>query len=146
MKDLTAPAAAARSRVVCNVETDDRTVLFPYGNFLSHITVSEEQGRVKLEAAFHFNEQRADTLIARLETEDAFDLARACLEAVFQGRTQHVLSDAAKIAVLFNPNGFVVKFGEGRTMKELFIASPAIVRLAQGIMRTTDRLAAPATN
>jgi hypothetical protein len=146
MNDLSTPVAARSRIVVYNVETDDRTVLFPYGNFLSHIAVSEDQGGIKLEAVFHFNEQRADTLIARLETDDAFELARACLEAVFQGRTQHVLSDVAKIAVLFNPNGFVVKFGEGRAMKELFIASPAIVRLAQGIMRTADRIAAPAQN
>ena len=145
MSSLASPVAA-RSRVVYNVEMDDRSVLFPCGNFLSHVAVSEDDGAVKLDAVFHFNEQRADTLIARLQLDDARDLARMCLEAVFQGRTQHVLSDAAKIVIFFNPNGFVIKFGEERTLKELFIASPAIVRLAQGIMRTADRLSAPAAH
>lgn len=136
--------AAARSRIVYNVEMDDRTVLFPYGNFLSHVAVSEDRGHVKLEAVFHFNEQRADNVIAALDADDAYDLARACLEAVFQGRTQHILSDTAKIAVIFNPNGFVLKFGDGAALKELFLASPAIVRLAQGMMRIVDRLNASA--
>jgi hypothetical protein len=132
-----------RSRTVFNVEMDDRTVLFPDGKFLSHIAVSEgPDSRVRMEAVFHFNESRAETLIAALHVEDARDLARAMLEAVFQGRTQHVLSDEAKVAVVFNPNGFLLRFGEDRTLRELFIASPAIVRLAQGVLRTVDRIEA----
>lgn len=144
MTNMSTPVA--RARVVYNVEMDDRTVLFPCGNFLSHVAVSEERGEVKLEAVFHFNEQRADTVFAVIDVDDARDLARGCLEAVFQGRTQHVLSDRAKIAVIFNPNGFVLRFGEERALKELFIASPAIIRLAQGIMRIADRIDAPPAN
>ncbi|HRQ83321.1 MAG TPA: hypothetical protein PKZ97_19575 [Azospirillaceae bacterium] len=144
MTSMSTPVA--RQRVVYNVEMDDRTVLFPCGNFLSHVAVSEERGEVKLEAVFHFNEQRADTVFAIIDVDDARDLARGCLEAVFQGRTQHVLSNRAKIAVVFNPNGFVLRFGEERALKELFIASPAIIRLAQGIMRIADRIDAPPAN
>lgn len=143
-------AVAARPRHVVNVEVDDRTVLFPNGNFLTHIAVSGAADRdagnleVRLDAVFMFNEQRTEPQIAVLGVDDARDFARACLEAVFQGRTQHVLSDAAKVAVIFNPNGFVVKFGEERALRELFIASPAIIRLAQGVMRVVDNLDAPA--
>lgn len=144
MTSMSTPVA--RQRVVYNVEMDDRTVLFPCGNFLSHVAVSEERGEVKLEAVFHFNEQRADTVFAIIDVDDARDLARGCLEAVFQGRTQHVLSNRAKIAVVFNPNGFVLRFGEERALKELFVASPAIIRLAQGIMRIADRIDAPPAN
>lgn len=144
MTNMSTPVA--RARVVYNVEMDDRTVLFPCGNFLSHVLVSEEQGDVKLEAAFHFNERRADPVLAVLDVDDARDLARGCMEAVFQGRTQHVLSETAKIAIIFNPNGFVLRFGEERALKELFVASPAIIRLAQGIMRIVDRIDAPPPN
>ena len=144
MTSMSTPVA--RARIVYNVEMDDRTVLFPCGNFLSHVAVSEEHGGVKLEAVFHFNEQRAETVFAVIDAEDARDLARGCLEAVFQGRTQHVLSDSAKIAIVFNPNGFVLRFGEERALKELFVASPAIIRLAQGIMRVVDRIDAPPPN
>ena len=138
-----APTGAARARLVINVEADDRTVLFPDGKFLSHLAVHEaEGGDIRLEGVFHFNEARTDPVLAALDVEDAREFGRAILDAVFQGRTQHVLSDTAKIAVIFNPNGFVLKFGEERALKELFIASPAIVRLAQGLLRMVDRLSA----
>lgn len=137
---------SAKSRLVINVEVDDRTVLFPDGKFLSHIALSEEEtagdGAVRLEGVFLFNESRLGPEIATLPVEDARELARSILDAVFQGRTQHVLSETAKVAVVFNPNGFVLRFGEGAALRELFIGSPAIVRLAQGILRMADRLSA----
>ncbi len=137
------PSTILRSRLVINVEMDDRSVLFPDGKFLSHLALHETEGAgIRLEAVFHFNEERADPLIAAIEAEDAREFGRAILDAVFQGRTQHVLSDAVKIAVIFNPNGFVLKFGEERTLRELFIASPAIIRLAQGLLRMVDRVSA----
>lgn len=141
MNDLS--SAAARGRLVVNVEVDDRTVLFPDGKFLTHVAVAEDAGGgIRLDAVFLFNETRAETTIAVVEAEDARELGRALLEAVFQGRTQHVLSETARIAVVFNPNGFVLRFGEERALRELFIASPAIVRLAQGVLRMVDRVCA----
>ena len=79
---------------------------------------------------------------AVLDLDEARDVARALLDAVFQGRSQHVLSEQSKTAVVFNPNGFVIRFGEDRTLRELLIASPAIVRLSQGILRVADRISA----
>ncbi|PWC88050.1 hypothetical protein TSH100_08100 [Azospirillum sp. TSH100] len=137
---------SAKSRLVINVEVDDRTVLFPDGKFLSHIALTEEgsaqDGAVRMEGVFLFNESRLAPEIATLPEEDARELARSILDAVFQGRTQHVLSETAKVAVVFNPNGFVLRFGEGDALRELFIGSPAIIRLAQGILRLVDRLSA----
>ncbi|MBF0334699.1 MAG: hypothetical protein HQL40_13810 [Alphaproteobacteria bacterium] len=135
-----------KPRMVFNIEMDDRTVLWPDGKFLTHVTVHEVDGRVRLDAVFMFNESRGDTLIADLDPDDAWELGRYLIEAVYQGRTQHVLSDTARIGVVFNPNGFVVRVGEGAALKELFLASPAIIRLAQGILRTLDAAAAPAAN
>ncbi len=139
---------SAKSKLVINVEVDDRTVLFPDGKFLSHIALHEGEtpegdGAVRLEGVFLFNESRLEPEISALSVEDARELARSMLDAVFQGRTQHVLSEAAKVAVVFNPNGFVLRFGEGSALRELFIGSPAIVRLAQGVLRMADRLSAP---
>lgn len=143
MNDLSS-AVAARGRLVINVEMDDRTVVFPDGKFLTHLAVSEDKdGRIRLDGVFLFNEARTDAGLAAVAVEDAREFARAILDAVFQGRTQHVLSDTARIAVIFNPNGFVLKFGEERAVKELFIASPAIVRLAQGVLRMVDRALTP---
>lgn len=141
MNDLS--SAAARARLVVNVEMDDRTVLFPDGKFLTHVAIAEDAGGgIRLDGVFLFNESRTEATIASIEPEDARELGRALLEAVFQGRTQHVLSETARIAVVFNPNGFVLRFGEERALRELFIASPAIVRLAQGVLRMVDRVCA----
>jgi len=140
-------SAAQRSKLVINIEMDDRTVLFPDGKFLSHISIHEMDGeRLRLDAVFHFNESRQEPEIAILPVEEAQDLGRALLEAVYQGRTQHVLSESTKIAVVFNPNGFVLRFGEEPALRELFIASPAIVRLSQGVLRMVDRLSALPAN
>lgn len=138
---------SARSKLVINIEVDDRTVLFPDGKFLSHIALHEGEtaegdSAVRLEGVFLFNESRLGPEIACLDVEDAREFARSILDAVFQGRTQHVLSETAKVAVVFNPNGFVLRFGEGAALRELFIGSPAIVRLAQGVLRMADRLSA----
>lgn len=138
---------SARSKLVINIEVDDRTVLFPDGKFLSHIALHDSEmpggsDAVRLEGVFLFNESRLEPGIACLDVADARELARSILDAVFQGRTQHVLSEAAKVAVIFNPNGFVLRFGEGAALRDLFIGSPAIVRLAQGILRMADRLSA----
>lgn len=149
MNDLSS-TVAPRGRLVVNVEMDDRTVLFPDGKFLTHVAVSEEkaggEARIRLDGVFLFNEARSDALIVTVAAEDAREFARAILDAVFQGRTQHVLSETARIAVVFNPNGFVLRFGEERAVRELFIASPAIVRLAQGVLRMVDRALAPTPN
>ena len=133
---------AHKPRSLINVELDERSVLFPDGKFLSHISVFEEAKLIRLEAVFLFNESRQSPDITTLTVEDARELARAIMDGVFQGRTQHVLSDHAKVALIFNPNGFVLRFGEGAALRELFIASPAIIRLAQGLLRIVDRAAA----
>jgi len=139
----TVSPGAARPRLVINVEMDDRTVLFPDGKFLSHLAIHETEGAgVRLEAIFHFNEERTDPALVELEVDEARDFGRAILDAVFQGRTRHVLSETTRIAVIFNPNGFVLKFGEEHALRELFIASPAIVRLSQGLLRMVDRVSA----
>ncbi|PWC35722.1 hypothetical protein [Azospirillum sp. TSO22-1] len=139
---MSAVALAQRSLTV-NVELDDRSFLFPAGKPLSHLMIHvDEAGLVRLDAVFQFNESRQPAEIAALGEDDARDFARALIDAVYQGRTQHVLSDEARLAVIFNPNGFVLKFGEERALRELFVNSPAIIRIAQGIMRVVDRLAA----
>lgn len=139
------PASHPRSKLVINVELDDRSVLFPDAKMLSHLTLGvDDDGNIRLDAIFHFNASRSEPHIATLDPDDAREFARAIIESVFQGRTQHLLSDRAKIAVVFNPNGFTIRFGEERALKELFLASPAIVRLAHGLLRMVDQCCAVA--
>lgn len=123
------------------VEADDRTVLFPAGKFLTHISVLElDGGQIRYEAVFVFNESQDGTEIAVLSTDNAFAFGRAIIDAIYQGRSQHVIADDAKIAVTFNANGFLITFGTGPSAKELFMASPAILRLAHATLKLVDRV------
>lgn len=136
----TAPPGASRPRLAINVEMDDRSVLFPDGEFLSHISAHEtNRAGVRLETLFRANKEWADPTLDTLAVEDAREFGRAILGAVLQGRTQHVLSETPKIALLFNSNGFVLKFEEERALRDLFIASPDAVRLTQGVRGMLDR-------
>lgn len=123
-----------------NVEVDDRTVLFPAGKFLSLILVKTAEDEIHLDAVFVFNEERTDSLISALTKDDAFRLARAIMDAVFQGRTQSVVTGGERIGVVFQANGFVILFGNHEHACELFITSPAIIRLAHGLLRVVDRM------
>ncbi len=142
------PSRGDRPIYTVNVEADDRTVLFPAGKFLSHLLVhawSDE--RVQLDAVFTFNQAKEPALLAELDIEEARDLSRAIVDAVFQGRTQHVITPPeTRLGVVFNPNGFTLVFGEGDAARDLFIASPAILRVAQAMLRAVDALEAPQTH
>jgi len=130
------------SPLTVNIETDDRSVLFPAGKFVTHISVQTQSAELlRLDAIFSFNEAGAPCEIAVLDCENARAFARAILDGVFQGRSQHVINDKVRIMLVFNPNGFVVTFGNGKDAADLYIASPAILRLAQALLRVADRLA-----
>ena len=130
-----------RSPLSVNIETDDRTVLFPAGKFLTHISVqSQPPDMVRLDAIFSFNEASVPCEIVVLSVDNARAFARAILDAVYQGRSQHVINETARVMLVFNPNGFVITFGNGRDAVDLYMASPAIVRLSQALLRVVDRL------
>jgi len=132
---------ADRAPLAVNIETDDRTVLFPAGKFVTHISVQSQGAEaVRLDAIFSFNQAGQPCEIAVLDVDNARAFARAILDAVFQGRSQHVINENARVMLVFNPNGFVISFGNGAAAIDLYIASPAILRLAQALLRVADRL------
>jgi hypothetical protein len=137
---------ADRPPLAVNIETDDRTVLFPAGKFVTHISVqSQGTDSVRLDAIYSFNQAGEACEIHVLSVDNARAFARAILDSVFQGRSQHVINESARVMIVFNPNGFVISFGNGANAVDLYIASPAILRLSQALLRVADRLT-PAQN
>jgi hypothetical protein len=135
------PQTTNRNRLTVNVEMDDRTFLFPDGKFLSHILVgSTAENMITLDGVFHFNGTRSDPRFCVLDLDDARELSRKLIDAFYQGRTQHVITDTVRIAIVFNPNGFVVQFGELRSTTDLFINPPSVLRLTQGLLRVIDSI------
>ena len=136
-----------KERLSIVVELDDRSFLFPAGIGVSHLNLSSASGRgVSIEAVASFNTARHDPRLALLSYEDAREFARKIVDAYYQGRTQHALSEAIKIAIVFNPNGFLLQFSGDRENADLFVTSGAIMRLAQGLLRVLDDIAPVATN
>lgn len=132
----------AKERLAIVVELDDRAFLFPAGIGISHLNLASLSGRrIAIEAVPGFNAARHDPRVATLSFEDAHDLARKIIDAFYQGRTQHVLSEAIKVAIIFNPNGFLVQFQRDNETLDLFVTAGALMRLAQGLLRVLDDIA-----
>lgn len=130
---------AAKPRLAMNVEVDDRTYLFPDGKLLSHITIAaDDKSHITFDAVFVFNASKLDPRFWALDLEDARDFARKMIDAYFQGKTQHVLTDTARIAIIFNPNGFLVQFGDLKSPIELFVGAGCIMRFVHGLLRVID--------
>lgn len=122
-----------------HVEMDERCFLFPQDKPASHLVLSgHADDRLEIDASFDFNQTREDTRIYALSRADARQFARKILDAYYQGRTQHVLSENTKIGIVFNPNGFLVVFERGTTLTELFVSPSAILRLARGLLAVLD--------
>lgn len=134
-----ATGESLKGRLNMNVEMDERTYLFPDGKLLSHIGIGvSERDRITFDAVFVFNNTRMDPRFWILEIDDARDLARKLLDAYYQGKTQHVLTDTARIAILFNPNGFLLQYGDLKSPIELFVGAGCIMRLVHGLLRVID--------
>ncbi len=147
MGEILSRAGAARpagkERLAIVVELDDRSFLFPAGVGVTHLNVNSlPNRRIAIEAVPSFNAARHDPRLAVLSLDDGSEFARKCIDSYYQGRTQHVLSEAIKIAVIFNPNGFLIQFQrEGDEALELFITAGSLMRLAQGLLRVLDDIA-----
>ena len=137
--DTVLTSEAVKPRLSMNVEVDDRTYLFPDGKLLSHITIAtDDKNRITFDAVFVFNASKLDPRFWVLELDDARDLSRKMIDAYFQGKTQHVLTDTARVAIIFNPNGFLLQFGDLKTPVELFVGAGCIMRFVHGLLRVID--------
>lgn len=123
------------------IELDERCYLFPNAKPVTHLKlVAAAPGYIVIEALLGFNRAMTDTRLAILSLEDATQVSRKLVDAYFQGKTQHALSDRAKVAIVFNANGFLVSFEVQGHLAELFISPPALQRFTRGLMQLVDAL------
>jgi hypothetical protein len=81
------------------VDLDDRAFLFPAGKSISQLTFRSDGRIIHVEAIYPFNESHTPPRIATLDLEDAGELARRLVDAVYQARTQLAMSDGMRIAI-----------------------------------------------
>jgi regulator of extracellular matrix RemA (YlzA/DUF370 family) len=128
-------------RHTVEVDLDDRAFLFPAGKPMVRLIYGAEGRSVDIDASFPFNEARTRTRILTLDIADAKDLARRLIDAVYQARTQHVISDSARIAINVLTNGYQLQIGDLNHATDIFLGTGSIWRVIQGLLRAVDHIA-----
>ena len=128
-------------RHVVEIDLDERAYLFPAGKPMTRLHIAAEGREIEINAIFPFNEARTPARITTLDITDAKDLARRLLEAVYQARTQHVVSDGIRVAINVMTNGYNLQFGDLNHSTDVFLGFGCIWRVIQGLLRAVDHIA-----
>jgi len=127
------------------VDLDDRSFLFPAGKSITQLVFQSDGKRIFVEAIYPFNQSHTSPRLLTLDFEDAKDLGRRLIEAVHHARTQLVATDSTRITINVVANGYHLQIGDMNHATELFLGTPCIWRVCQGILRIVD-LIAPVEN
>jgi hypothetical protein len=123
------------------VDLDERAYLFPAGKPMTRLIFAAEGRTIEIDGIFPFNESRTPARIAALDISDARELGRRLVDAVYQARTQHLISDSARIAITVLANGYHVQFGDLNHSIDIFLGLGCIWRVCQGLLRAVDKIA-----
>lgn len=129
------------------IAMDERAFVFPDGKAVTHLLLSSE-GRdvIHLDAVFGFNETCLPPRILTLGLEDARDFARKLVEGVYQARTQHVISDTARVTINVVTNGYLIQFGGPSGSTDLFVGTGVIWKICHALLRMVDSLSPVVAN
>jgi hypothetical protein len=128
-------------RHTVEIDLDERAYLFPAGKPLTRLILGAEGRTVAIDGIFPFNEARTRARILALDIVDAKDLARRLVDAVYQARTQHVVSDGVRIAITVMTNGYQLQIGDVNRSTDVFLGFGCIWRVIQGLLRAVDYIA-----
>jgi hypothetical protein len=140
------PKLRTRPEYVVKIDLDDRTFLFPAGKAIAQIAFATEGRMIHLEAVYLFNESHTPPRIITLSFEDARDLARRLVDAVYQARTQLAMSDGMRIAINVIANGYHLQIGDMSNPTDLYLSTACIWRVCQGLLRIIDHIAPAEAN
>jgi len=132
------PRPKTKPDIIVKVDLDERAFLFPAGKMISQISFATEGRMVHIDAVFPFNEARTPPRLLTLSAEDADELARRLVDAVYQARTQLAMSDGMRIAINVIANGYHLQIGDMTEPTDLYLSTGCIWRVCQAILRVTD--------
>jgi hypothetical protein len=127
--------------LIVKVDLDERAFLFPAGKLISQISFATDGRVVHIDAVYPFNEARTPPRLLTLSAEDATELARRLVDAVYQARTQLAMSDGMRIAINVIANGYHLQIGDMTDPTDLYLSTGCIWRVCQGLLRITDYIA-----
>lgn len=122
------------------VDLDERAVLYPAGKGLTRINLSAAEGAIAFDAVFAFNESRTAPRFLRLSLDDARELGRRLVDAVYQARPQNAITETMRIGITVHTNGFHLQIGDVGAPVELFLGLNSVWRFTQTVLRAVDRL------
>jgi hypothetical protein len=96
--------------------------------------------RISIEGIYLFNEARTPPQILSLSLEDARELGRRLVEAVYAAKTQLVITSGVRITINVIANGYYLQIGDMNNATELFLSTGCIWRVCQGLLRIVDLL------
>jgi hypothetical protein len=131
---------------VVKVDLDDRSFIFPAGKAVTQLAFFAIGKTIHVEAMFPFNESRTPPRFLSLDLEDARDLAKHLVEAIYQARTQLVISGAIRITINVFANGCLLQIGDMNQSTDLFFGAGSIWRVCQGLLRIIDLIAPVESN
>ena len=128
------------------VELDERAFLFPAGKSVIQLVFYADGPIIHLEAVYPFNESRAAPQLLSLDLEDARELARRLVDAVYQARSQLALTGGVRIAINVVANGYHLQIGDMNRSTDLLLSTGCIWRVCQGLLRIIDFIAPVESN
>jgi hypothetical protein len=128
------------------VDLDDRAFLFPAGKSVNQLLFLSDGNMIYVEAIYPFNQSHTPPRLLSLEREDAKELARKFIEAVYHARTQLVATAGIRITINVVPNGYHLQIGDMNNATELFLSTNCIWRVCQALLRIGDLIAPSESN
>jgi hypothetical protein len=135
------PKLKVKPEHVVKIDLDERAFLFPAGKSVSQIAFATEGRFIHMEAVYPFNETHTPPRLVTLGLDDAAELARRLVDAVYQARTQLAMSDGMRIAINVIANGYHLQIGDMTDSTDLYLSTGCIWRVCQGLLRIIDHIA-----
>lgn len=138
------PAPSAHGDTIVHViavDLDDRCFVFPGGKGLTQIKLSgTDRGDVVVEAVYAYNAAKASPLLLTLTLEDARELCKRLVEAVYRAQTQHVISDTVRVTINVIANGYHIQIGDTGEPLEVLLSPSVIWRVCNGLCKVVDAI------
>jgi hypothetical protein len=139
-------ATELKPQVEIKVDLDDRAFLFPSGKSIGQLVLSSDGRQIWIDAVFPFNQARTPPRLMTLTREDAVELGRRLIDAVYYARTQLVITSSIKVTINVAANGYHFHFGDLKEASELFLSTACIWRVCQSLLRIADFIAPVESN
>lgn len=134
-----APHKEAEAINAIAVDMDERAFLMPEMKNIAQLRFAAETGGVvSVEFIYAHNVNRLPPSRLTLRYEDAKDLCRRLVDAVYRAQTQNVISESAHIAITMVTNGYIFIIDDSGAQKQFYMSSAVIWRVCNALCRVVD--------